>query len=119
MELAFYYNTTAALHFKEFSFTSPEGDISYAHISKENLRALKTYPIAHYNAAEIVYSEPFITILYDPEVPPDNNRPFSIAGMIAVWRTVDKGGIYTGLAGEPGRNEDYEPDLPQAIAEDL
>ncbi|KAK1766322.1 hypothetical protein QBC33DRAFT_116863 [Phialemonium atrogriseum] len=82
--------SNAALDFEEFSFWGPDGSLSTANISTEYNNALKRYLNHHYNVVEILYCDHFLVLGCEGELPPDDKRPFSIAGCIAIWKTEDE-----------------------------
>ncbi|KAF4485546.1 hypothetical protein FAGAP_11609 [Fusarium agapanthi] len=76
---------TAALEFKEFSFRDSEGDISAENVTDEQHLAFRKFLFEHYNATELQESFPFLAIGCKGGPPPEDQRPFSVAGAIAIW----------------------------------
>jgi hypothetical protein len=70
---------TAALEFEEFSFCGDDGSLHTSNVSREHLQALHSYLIRNYDASELLYCEPFLVIGY---IPAEDERPFSVAGLI-------------------------------------
>lgn len=85
-----YILPNAALDFEELSFWGPDGSLSTANITTEYNKALKRYLNHHYNVVEILYCGHFLVLGCEGELPPDDKRPFSIAGCIAIWKTEDE-----------------------------
>jgi hypothetical protein len=112
-------NSTAALNFKEFSFWNSDGRLATTSLSKEHRQALLSYLGEHYGVIAMIVSLPFLVLECEPDLPPEDQRPFSVAGAISVWVKPDYFNVYTVLVGEKGRgpritvSEDLAKDLKQ------
>ena len=76
-----------------------------SHTNVSDKQVLHAYLGEHYNAYLVDYLEPFIVIFCDGGPPPENMRPFSIAGMIAVWKEPE----YMSFEGRFGSCANGEP----------
>jgi len=76
---------TAALNFREFSFWNEDGNMQDGHISDVHRKAFRRYLVDHYDVAVMTIALPFLYLECDPSAPPENERPFSVAGAICVW----------------------------------
>ncbi|KAK1762517.1 hypothetical protein QBC33DRAFT_601374 [Phialemonium atrogriseum] len=79
----------AALEFEEFSFWGEDGSLDWGNASTEHNKALRKYLTLHYNVIIFHYCEPFLLLGCEGELPSKDKLPFSIAGMIAIWRIDD------------------------------
>jgi hypothetical protein len=76
---------TAALNFREFSFWNEDGDMLNENISDVHREAFHRYLMEHYGVTAVTISLPFLYLECYPSAPPENERPFSVAGAISVW----------------------------------
>ncbi|KAJ6256136.1 hypothetical protein Dda_8971 [Drechslerella dactyloides] len=78
-----------ALEFEEFSFWK-DGVLSANHISKDHHWALAEYLGRYFDAHYVFVTERVIAINYEKDNLEDRpyTRPFSIAGLIAVWQPI-------------------------------
>jgi hypothetical protein len=76
---------TAALDFKEFSFWGEDGQQISSNISPEHHKAMMLYLGNIYDVMSIYVAIPYMVLYCESEVPPEDRRPFSVAGLIAVW----------------------------------
>ena len=82
-----YHLPTSALEFEEFSFWANDGSIVFANVTEGQRVALQTYLEEHYGALDFFYHEPFFVIgCEEDRLPPEDERPFTVAGLIAIWR---------------------------------
>ena len=98
---------TAALEFEEFSFWGDDGSLHLSNVSKEHLEALHSYLVRNYGASEFLYCEPFLVIGCKGDIPAEDERPFSVAGLISIWRNADDMN-FTGHIGRCGEGEEIE-----------
>ncbi|KAF5599982.1 hypothetical protein FPANT_2885 [Fusarium pseudoanthophilum] len=98
---------TAALEFEEFSFRDSEGDISAKDVTKEQHMALCRFLFDQYNVTEIQESFPFLVLGCKGGPPAEDQRPFSIAGAIAIWMDAEEFGFMP-IVGYPGQGEILE-----------
>ena len=73
-------------------------------MSREHLQALHSYLIRNYDASELLYCEPFLVIGC---IPAEDERPFSVAGLISIWRNADDMN-FTGHIGHCGEGDEVE-----------
>ena len=104
---------TAALNFREFSFWSEDGGMARKYISDVHEKALHRYLTKNYNVAVMTIALPFLYLECDPSAPPENQRPFSIAGAICVWLEPDEWIDFCIIVGERGEGK------PLKVAEGL
>ena len=78
-----------ALEFEEFSCMGADGSIRLRNISEDARRALDIYLSGHFNVAIVDYSEPYVVFGCDGDILIPNERPFSVAGLIVIWKLVD------------------------------
>ena len=90
-------NSTEALKFREFSFWNSDGRLAKTSLSK------LFYLGEHYGVTAMIVSLPFVVLECEPDLPPDDQRPFSVAGAISVWVKPDHFNAYNALVGERGR----------------
>ncbi len=79
---------TASLNFEEFSYLAADCQDMH-NISAEHTTALPNYLAAKYGIYDIQVLLPFLILLFRHGIPSQDQRPFSIAGCIAV--TIYKG----------------------------
>lgn len=79
----------SALEFEEFSFWGEDGSLGLRNATHEQSKALENYLHKNYGAVTFQYSGPFLILGCEKELPPENERPFTICGLIAMWRPVD------------------------------
>ncbi|KAK1975880.1 hypothetical protein LZ30DRAFT_736184 [Colletotrichum cereale] len=82
---------TSGLEFEEFSFRGPDGCLKPGNLTKEQNQALREYLFNEYNLLSIDYCFPFIVLSCTGDAPAEDNRPFTIAGAIAIWLSEDDG----------------------------
>jgi hypothetical protein len=104
---------TAALNFREFSFWNEDGHMLDENISDVHREALHRYLMVHYGVTAITISLPFLYLECYPSAPPENERPFSVAGAISVWIESGQQIDFCISVGERGEGERIK------IAEDL
>ncbi|KAF3927315.1 hypothetical protein ABW21_db0201609 [Orbilia brochopaga] len=70
----------------EFTFWD-DGTLSTNHVSEEQQEGLIEHLSTYYGANTVTLHEPYIIIRHEPDVSRDQAaaRPFSIAGLIAIW----------------------------------
>jgi hypothetical protein len=98
---------TAALEFEEFSFWGDDGSLHLSNVSKEHLEALQGYLVRNYGASEFLYCEPFLVIGCEGDIPAEDERPFSVAGLISIWRNANDMN-FTGHIGRCGEGDEIE-----------
>ena len=113
MSCAEYDIGTAALNFREFSFWNEDGRMLNDNISDVHREALHSYLMEHYYVTAVTVSLPFLYLECYPSAPPENERPFSIAGAISVWLEPGQQIDFCISVGERGEGERVK------IAEDL
>jgi hypothetical protein len=111
--------STSALEFEGLSFVAADGSIRVSNITQQQLQALEDYLKEHYGARDFFYCEPFFVIGCDEDrLPSEDQRPFTVAGMIAVWRTV--GNIFfraiVGHDSEEGPVIEIDPEIIAEMA---
>lgn len=74
---------TAALDFEEFSYVDDQG--TFRLIGAAWLDILCEYLEKHYQAESVSESLPYLVVWCKDTVPPPSERPFMIAGLVAVW----------------------------------
>ena len=74
---------TTALNFNEVSIQGPTGSLEFGNASKEIQDAVNAYLLKHYGGRIFMERPPFMFIECKT-VPPENERPFTIGGMLAV-----------------------------------
>jgi hypothetical protein len=79
---------TAALEFEEFSYVNDEGTIDKIGIAW--LEVLVDYLAEHYGAQSVSENLPYLIVWCEDEVPLPSERPFLIAGLVAIWRVHGK-----------------------------
>ena len=109
---------TAALNFKEFSFRGNDGNLGRYNVSVEHLHALQLHLMENYNAVQFQYSEPFIILGCKGGVPAEHLRPFSIAGLIAIWMANEEFQPLGFVIGDRGRSE-VVPAVPSELLQQL
>ena len=96
---------TAALEFEEFSFWGNDRSLSLSNVSAEHRKALHAYLSRKYGAIDFRYCEPFLVIGCEGGPPSEDERPFSVAGLVSIWRNADdmyfRGRIGYGGEGDP------------------
>ena len=112
-----YDHSTAALNFREFSFWSEDKVYKTTNLSNEHLDALANYLTEHYGAVAIEISLPFLIIECAPNLPPESERPFSVAGAISIWAKPGDFKLSFSLIGERGRGPRLA--LSEKLATDL
>jgi hypothetical protein len=107
---------TASLEFEEFSFWGDDGSLHTSNVSKEHLKALHGYLIRNYGASQFLYCEPFLVIGCEGDIPAEDKRPFSVAGLISIWRNADDM-KFTGHIGHCGEGDEIEihPDMLERL----
>ncbi|KAG5815339.1 hypothetical protein H9Q74_010038 [Fusarium xylarioides] len=100
---------TAALEFEEFSFLDSEGNLSAKDVTKEQRLALRKLLFDEYNATELQESFPFLVIGCKGGPPAEDQRPFSVAGAIAIWTDAEDF-YFRPFVGYPGQGEVLEVD---------
>ncbi|MCJ1230307.1 hypothetical protein MMC12_006979 [Toensbergia leucococca] len=107
---------TASLDFDEFSFWNTEHQ-TMENISKEHTTALLTYLSKNYRIFEIQVSFPYLILFCRDGIPPQEKRPLSIAGCIAVWLNEDDAVPGDVSIGDFGECDDIV--IEQELAADL
>ena len=79
---------TVSLEFENFTFWDDDG-VTMNLPSSAQLRALRRYLNEKYDITELQITPPFLLLWCRRGVPPLEERPFSIAGCIAVWLEKD------------------------------
>ncbi|KAK7414266.1 hypothetical protein QQX98_006863 [Neonectria punicea] len=80
----------STLQFAEFSFWADDGSIEYGNVSCEHRQALERYLAKHYGAYDFFYLGPFFVLGCEKDcLPPEDKRPFTVAGLITIWRVED------------------------------
>ena len=74
---------TAALDFEEFSYVDNQG--TFRRIGAAWLEILSEYLEKHYKAQSVSEILPYLVVWCKDTVPPPSERPFMIAGLVAVW----------------------------------
>jgi hypothetical protein len=74
---------TAALDFEEFSYIDDQG--TFRRIDGAWLDILCEYLEKHYQAQSVSEMLPYRVVWCEDTVPPPSERPFMIAGLVAVW----------------------------------
>ena len=74
---------TAALDFEEFSYVDDQG--IFRRIDAAWLEILGEYLEKHYQAQSVSERLPYLVVWCKDTVPPPSERPFMIAGLVAVW----------------------------------
>jgi hypothetical protein len=75
---------TAALDFEEFSYVDDNGD--FRSVDTAWLDMLADYLVEHYQAESVSEMLPYLVVWCKDAVPSPSERPFMIAGLVAVWR---------------------------------
>ncbi|MCJ1411236.1 hypothetical protein MMC19_005324 [Ptychographa xylographoides] len=75
---------TASLEFEEFSFWDAESQYM-KNISSEHTKQLLFYLARKYKVFDMQISLPYLILFCQDAIPLQDERPFSIAGCIAVW----------------------------------
>lgn len=81
--------STAAIEFEEFSLIGPDGHASSQHVQPEHMEAFNEYLFENYNVQVNSLLGIFIVLFCGDYSPPKDELPFSIAGCIAIWKTMD------------------------------
>lgn len=74
---------TAALDFEEFSYFDDQGQLR--RIGAKWLHVLTDYLHEHYQARSVSEWLPYLIVHCEDHVPPPSERPFKIAGLVAIW----------------------------------
>lgn len=74
---------TAELEFEEFSYLNDEGKLYTS--GSPWFKLLAEYIIEHFGVLSVSEALPFLLMWCEDAVPPPSERPFRIAGMVAVW----------------------------------
>jgi hypothetical protein len=74
---------TAALDFEEFSYVDDQG--TFRSIGSAWLVILMDYLEKYYQAQSVSEMLPYLVVWCEDTVPPPSERPFMIAGLVAVW----------------------------------
>jgi hypothetical protein len=74
---------TAALDFEEFSYVDDQG--TFRSIDAASLNMLMEYLEKNYQAQSVSEILPYLVVWCEDTVPPPSERPFKIAGLVAVW----------------------------------
>jgi hypothetical protein len=74
---------TAALDFEEFSYVDDQG--TFRRIGSVWLDRLCDYLAKEYHAQSVSERLPYLVVWCEDTVPPPSERPFTIAGLVAVW----------------------------------
>ncbi len=112
-----YDHSTAALNFQEFSFWGRDKVHKAINLSNEHRDALFKYLAEHFGAVAIEISLPFLIIECAPNLPPESERPFSVAGAISIWAKPGDFKLSFSLIGERGRGPRLT--LSEKLATDL
>jgi hypothetical protein len=115
---ATYGNGTAALNFEEFSFWGEDGSVRLRNLSDEQRNALLNYLGSHYGVTAMTVSLPFLILECEPDIPPEDQRPFSVAGAISVWvKPGEFRGFEAAMIGESGNGDRLT--ISENLANDL
>ncbi|KAH7267557.1 uncharacterized protein BKA55DRAFT_684827 [Fusarium redolens] len=98
---------TAALEFEDFNFWDSEGFLTGRDVTDDQRAALHELLKEKYNATEFLESFPFLIIGCQGGPPDEDNRPFSVAGAIAIWRDA-KEFNFNPLVGDLGQGDHIE-----------
>ncbi|KFY87311.1 hypothetical protein V498_07227 [Pseudogymnoascus sp. VKM F-4517 (FW-2822)] len=79
---------TAELEFEEFSYLNEEGKLYTS--GSPWFKLLDEYIIEHFGVPSVSEALPYLLIWCEDAVPPPSERPFKIAGMVAVWLVYGK-----------------------------
>jgi len=74
---------TAALDFEEFSYVDGQG--TFRRIDAAWLDILSEYLAEYYQAESVSERLPYLVVWCNDTMPPPSERPFMIAGLVAVW----------------------------------
>jgi hypothetical protein len=74
---------TAALEFEEFSYVDDQR--TFRRIDAASLDALSEYLAMNYQAQSVSERLPYLVVWCEDAVPLPSERPFMIAGLVAVW----------------------------------
>ncbi|EON98243.1 hypothetical protein UCRPA7_6215 [Phaeoacremonium minimum UCRPA7] len=99
---------TAALDFEEFSFIGADGDMRWKNVG-DYKKIFLEYLAENFGCSAVDYSMPFIVLEFHGDPPPEDQRPFTIAGAIAVWRSINDPPFIPFL-GEHGQAEEITLD---------
>jgi hypothetical protein len=80
----YFRSPTAALNFKDFSFLSKDGKYSINNVSSKEQDVLLSYLADLYSVMTGMYIELLFLHLVCEELPLENEKPFTIAGFIAI-----------------------------------
>lgn len=99
---------TAALEFEEFSFMDPnDGWMESKNLTEDQHRYLFDYLGENFDVVEMAEDFPFLVLRCRGKAPPEDKRPFTIAGAIAVWQS-NEDDFFKPFFGEDGEAEDIE-----------
>lgn len=77
------YPKTAALEFEEFSYIDDQG--TFRRINATWFDTLTEYLGKYYQAQSVSERLPYLVVWCEDAVPPPSERPFMIAGLVAIW----------------------------------
>jgi hypothetical protein len=101
---------TAALEFEEFSYLGKDGSLAPSNVPLEYHDALAYYLQEHFDAEIIDRCEPFLVIGCKGDPPAEDERPFTVAGLIAIWRRSDDMELVP-IVGSSGNGEYIDIDV--------
>ncbi len=81
---------TASLDFEEFSYVDEQGRLRSEGITTAWLKVLLNYLEERYHAVGVSEILPYLVVWCNDTVPPLSERPFMIAGLVAVWLVNEK-----------------------------
>jgi hypothetical protein len=111
---------TAALEFEEFSFWTPDGDLSQRYLTNAQEKALREYLHEKYNVVSFWYTLPLLLLGCEGGPPSEDSRPFTIAGAIAIWKSVEELNSFDPLWGDPADGDpltSLDPEMANEIKE--
>ncbi|OBT49394.1 hypothetical protein VE00_00474 [Pseudogymnoascus sp. WSF 3629] len=79
-----YNPKTRELDFEEFSYVNEQGEFDNNR-RHGYLAPLSNYIFENFGAVSVSETFPYLIVFCEDKVPPHSERPFKIAGMIAVW----------------------------------
>lgn len=111
---------TSALEFEGFSFWGPDGTLGTKHLSREQDEAIRNFLCEKYNVISVWYAFPFLVLGCEGEPPSEDERPFTIGGALAIWKTVEDSYGFLPLFGTNGDGEprmDIDPEMANKLQE--
>ncbi|KAK7420223.1 hypothetical protein QQX98_002878 [Neonectria punicea] len=84
-----YDELTSSLEFEDFSFMGADGSLEMYHVSGENRELLHEYLGETYDVCMVDYQVPLLVLSCEKLDTPVVQRPFIIAGLVAIWKTLE------------------------------